>query len=129
VPSFVLLWHELSDGSGRPSHYDLMLEGDGVLSTWAIDSLPTPGTTLAAMQLADHRLAYLQYEGEIRGGRGTVVRKDAGTYRTLKKSTERWQLAIEGSLLQGHLTLERQADQRWTVSLSAEADFSAGNSS
>jgi hypothetical protein len=36
--------------------------------------------TVDAQRIADHRLAYLEYEGPISGGRGTVRRLDGGSY-------------------------------------------------
>src|SRR4051794_23553598 len=64
MPRFVLLRHETPAGSERPTHFDLMLEHNGVLRTWALSGLPAAGEPLLAEQLPDHRLAYLDYEGE-----------------------------------------------------------------
>jgi len=57
-------------------HYDLMvaLPGEERLVTWRVFSEPGswaehPPT---AERIADHRWAYLKYEGEISGGRGNV---------------------------------------------------------
>ena len=129
VPNFVLLWHTMPPDAERRSHFDLMLEEEGVLRTWAIEAEPSPQQTLAALQLPDHRVAYLEYEGKISGGRGHVARKDAGTYRTLNKSANKWELQVAGTRLRGRILLEQQADQRWTLSLSTAADFSEGSSS
>jgi hypothetical protein len=129
VPNFVLLRHTMPLGSERPSHFDLMLEDAGVLRTWAMEAEPSLYQTLVATQLPDHRLAYLEYEGEISSDRGSVLRSDSGTYRTLDKSPGRWEIQIAGTRLRGRLLLEQQADQRWTLSLSTAADFSEGASS
>ena len=37
---FVLLYHDCPNDHPRPSHYDLMLEANGALRTWAIAALP-----------------------------------------------------------------------------------------
>ncbi len=42
-----------------------------------------PGRELAARALGDHRLMYLEYEGDISGQRGRVRRVDSGTYRAI----------------------------------------------
>src|SRR5262249_5609576 len=67
MPRFVLLEH-----TWNGVHWDLMLERDGVLRTWAIDAPVVSGRDLPARSLGDHRLVYLDYEGEISGGRGRV---------------------------------------------------------
>jgi hypothetical protein len=61
-------------------HWDLMLEDGNVLRTWRLLQVPAAGRTAKAEQLADHRLAYLDYEGPVSGGRGNVARWDHGTY-------------------------------------------------
>ena len=69
MPRFVVLEHD------HPAlHWDLMLEGDGVLRTWRLDAPPEPGKTVRATSSFDHRLIYLDYEGPISGGRGCVCR-------------------------------------------------------
>ena len=84
MPRFVLLRHDCPPDYERPSHWDLMLESDGVLRTWRLAALPqTPPDSMEAEELADHRLAYLEYEGPVGGERGTVSRVDAGTFETL----------------------------------------------
>ena len=79
MPRFVIQ-HHLRDAGDE--HWDLMLEVGGTLWTW---SLPCPPAALPAMaqQLTDHRLDYLEYEGEISGGRGRVAIHDAGLYEWL----------------------------------------------
>ena len=78
---FVLLRHEYPLGHERTSHWDLMLEQDGKLLTWALSKSLQPGTTIAAQQLPDHRIEYLDYEGPVSRGRGSVSRVLKGNYR------------------------------------------------
>lgn len=82
---YVVLFHE---GFGQP-HFDLMFEtapGSDLL-TWRSDSWPLkPQTTLTPIDL--HRRAYLDYEGEISGGRGNVRRIHAGTFELLQNNVE-----------------------------------------
>ena len=75
MPRFVILEHRW-DGV----HWDVMLESGDALRTWAVDAPIASGVLLPARALADHRLAYLDYEGPISGDRGTVRRLDRGTY-------------------------------------------------
>jgi hypothetical protein len=78
----VLLRHDLPDGS---SHFDWLLERPGYSSllTFRVQERidrPGPGPGgFAATRLADHRLAYLTYEGPISDGRGSVTRVAAGS--------------------------------------------------
>jgi hypothetical protein len=62
-------------------HWDFMVElvPGAALRTWAIDGLPLEGVELPARGLPDHRREYLDFEGAISGGRGTVRRWDEGT--------------------------------------------------
>jgi hypothetical protein len=75
MPRYVILTHD------HPFlHWDLMLEDGGVLRTWRLLEEPTIGLTVRTEKLADHRIAYLDYEGPVSGGRGVVGRWDHGTY-------------------------------------------------
>lgn len=74
----VLLEHRLPDGSW---HYDWMIERpEGGLATFRVTTrIDQPGgTAFRAERLADHRAAYLTYEGEVSGGRGWVRRLAVG---------------------------------------------------
>jgi hypothetical protein len=81
VPT-VLLRHELPDGSW---HVDWMIANDpagaGPLLTFRPAGLIhelEAGQSIEAEQLPDHRSAYLEYEGELSGGRGRVTRAARG---------------------------------------------------
>jgi len=100
MPRFVLLEH-LWDGV----HWDFMLERGEILRTWAIDAPIVSGRDLPARALGDHRRIYLEYEGEISGGRGRVRRLDSGTYRAVDWSADRVQIEVAGSQLAGELEL------------------------
>lgn len=77
---WVLLRHELPDGTW---HYDWMIEQEGSERLVCfrvmvrVDEL-TPGARFEGERLADHRRAYLDFEGEISGGRGRVTRVAVG---------------------------------------------------
>ena len=113
--AFVILAHT---GHGA-EHYDLMLERAGALATWQLTCLPAslePGRALPARKLPDHRTAYLDYEGPVRGGRGSVRRAAGGTYEALLVEPDCWviRLASEGGALM--LELRRAGSGgRWTV--------------
>jgi hypothetical protein len=121
MPRFVILLHETPAGYVRATHFDLMLQHAGSLRTWALDAMPAIGKTATAERLPDHRLAYLDFEGPIAGGRGTVRRVAAGEYETAEERAGCLVVQVRGAKLQGTLTLEEVAgsNQRWRVSLAA----------
>src|SRR5262249_52501240 len=61
-------------------HWDLMLGAGEVLRTWRLAAPPRAGERTKAQPSFDHRRLYLDYEGPISGGRGTVKVWDRGTY-------------------------------------------------
>jgi hypothetical protein len=99
---FVLLEHNWNG-----VHWDFMLEDGDVLRTWAIDEPIVSGRDLRARALGEHRKIYLDYEGEIAGGRGYVRRIDEGTFRVLVWSREHVRARVSGAQLVGEVDLRR----------------------
>jgi hypothetical protein len=96
----------LSEHATTPLHWDLFLEVGSSLRTWSLASAPGPGDfCIEALEHFDHRLAYLDYEGEVSGGRGTVKRLDTGTYEATW-GPARIELRLAGALLNGNFLLE-----------------------
>jgi hypothetical protein len=105
VPRFVVLEHTGTPTYKPGIHWDLMLEVGESLRTWELNEVPTPGATVLAAPLPDHRPDYLQYEGPISGERGTVRRFDCGTYETVGENQVELEVRLEGERLQGRLHL------------------------
>lgn len=106
MPRFVLLEHRWNG-----LHWDFMLEdgAGGALRTWAIDAEIVPGVDLPARALVYHRAAYLDYEGEVSGGRGTVRRLDRGAYEPVDWGDDLVRVRLNGSQLEGTVVLRRVA--------------------
>lgn len=134
---FVLLHHECPHGKPRPSHGDLMLEAEGGLLTWALAELPcdwraaataqdeggrprlaiASTNSVSAERLANHRLAYLDYEGPLGGDRGCVTRLDRGEVVPVSATADRWQGDLCGQVLAGRILLKRTGGSRlWQLS-------------
>jgi hypothetical protein len=124
MPRFVVLRHEMPPDSGSPVHWDFMLEDGESLLTWAIDELPRTDRAIAARRLADHRLAYLTYEGPVSNNRGRVTQADAGSFDWLERCENRWRVRLDGVGLRGVVTLAAEAcegdpaAQFWALSFS-----------
>ena len=117
MPRFALLIHD----SPRGLHYDLLLESGDVLRTWALPHLPAPGVETECEALADHRPVYLDYEGPISGGRGTVTRWDRGTFRVEAWTDGEIAIELSGEKLAGRIELRRVTEQArgWRLVLRA----------
>src|SRR6187200_503692 len=88
APAFVIQRHD-----ARRLHYDLRLERDGALASWAVPKgLPLEaGERHLAVHVEDHPLDYGSFEGEIPKGQygaGTVEIWDRGTYELLEEKQD-----------------------------------------
>ena len=86
-------------------HWDLRLEADGVLKSWAVTKGPSPdpGIKRLAVRTEDHPLAYAEFEGTIPEGEyggGTVMLWDKGSWAPIPGKS--WKDIDKGHL---HFTL------------------------
>ncbi len=98
-----------------------MIEDGATLATWQFDGSPTllaPGAELPCIRLAPHRSAYLDYEGPVSGGRGTVTRVAAGTCVFLSATTH-WAFTLHSPALSGRFELRHLAGSAWVLTISA----------
>jgi hypothetical protein len=104
---FVILLHETPPDSDRTTHWDLMLDTGDALRTWALSQEPRIGAPISAEVLPDHRSEYLDYEGPVSRGRGTVTRWDAGHYSIEQETAAYLHLRLDGARLQCQAKLRR----------------------
>ena len=103
----------------RRLHYDLRLEMNGVLKSWAIPKTPPTekGIKRLAVQVEDHPLEYANFEGTIPEGQygaGTVEIWDKGQYVLKEKDEDKLVFEIKGSRLRGDYCLVRfKGKENW----------------
>ncbi len=91
-------------------HWDLRLEMDGVLKSWAVPKEPSAkkGIKRLAIQVEDHDLAYANFEGIIPEGNygaGKVEIWDNGKYELIEKSDKEIEFELYGKKLKGKYVL------------------------
>ena len=98
-----------------------MLETGPVLATWALQLPPDSPGPIPAEALSDHRPAYLDYEGPISGGRGSVTRWDQGSYQLQHHGPSERVALLAGEKLHGRATLRQSPERpdRWQFSFEA----------
>ncbi|MFP4434206.1 MAG: hypothetical protein ACLFTN_07035 [Phycisphaerae bacterium] len=108
-----------------PTHYDLMIEDGPALATWQFADPPTDapaGRPMDCRRIADHRPAYLTYEGPISGGRGAVRILDGGPCEVVAKGPTRWRVRFGGKRLAGPCELRRDGQDGWAFVREAGAN-------
>jgi DNA ligase D-like protein (predicted 3'-phosphoesterase) len=98
-------------------HFDLRLEMDGVLKSWAIPKEPptSPIVKRLAVQVEDHPIEYASFEGAIPEGEygaGTVEIWDKGTYKLIDRKEDKLIVEIDGAKLSGVYVLVRFKDKK-----------------
>ncbi len=100
----------IQEHSATRLHWDLRLEHDGALASWAIpNGLPwAPGDNRLAVHTEDHPIEYLDFHGEIpKGsyGAGTMTIWDRGTFEVLKWADDKVEVELQGERVTGGFAL------------------------
>ena len=128
-------------------HYDVRLEIDGVLVSWAVPKGPTldPSARRLAMRTEDHPIEYFDFEGVIPGGQygaGDVIVWDWGTYEPEAETPDppvalrrgEIKFVMHGEKVRGRFTIIRtdnrgsanEERERWLLIHKRDADAVAG---
>ncbi len=108
-PRFVVQRHDASS-----LHFDVRLEIDGVLVSWAVPKGPSldPSDKRLARRTEDHALDYADFEGRIEQGygAGTVIVWDTGPFDNLTEKDGE-QVPLAQALAHGHLKVDLHGEK------------------
>jgi bifunctional non-homologous end joining protein LigD len=130
MPVFVIHEHH-----AKKLHFDLRLEIDTVLKSWAVPKGPSmnPGDKRLAIKVEDHPLAYASFTGLIPDGMygaGAVVIWDKGTYEILGGTLRQGKLDLffRGGKIKGAFALIRMSGKEKEWLFMKKRDEHADNS-
>jgi DNA ligase D-like protein (predicted 3'-phosphoesterase) len=107
-------------------HFDLRLEFDGVLKSWAVPKglSDEPGVKRLAVEVPDHALSYAPFEGTIPEGNygaGKVSIWDRGTFEAKEHTKDKVVVDVRGQKMKGvyHMVRTRMGDdpRNWLIFL------------
>jgi DNA ligase D-like protein (predicted 3'-phosphoesterase) len=115
MPRFVVQLHDATT-----LHFDLRIESDGVLRSWAVPRGPSldPGVRRLAVPVDDHSMAAGEFEGlhaESARGSGAVIIWDEGTAQVLRHEPDHLSFSLHGHKLIGRFGLTRTGERRWLL--------------
>jgi len=110
----------IQEHDARRLHWDLRLERDGTLASWALPrGIPEhPDENRLAVRTEDHPLQYLEFHGEIPKGEygaGAMTIWDSGTYGAEKFSADEVIATFHGERIHGRYALFRTRENDWMI--------------
>jgi DNA ligase D-like protein (predicted ligase)/DNA ligase D-like protein (predicted polymerase)/DNA ligase D-like protein (predicted 3'-phosphoesterase) len=113
--SFVIHRHHASH-----LHYDLRLEQDGVLKSWAVPRglPPYPGVKRLAVQTEDHPMQYLTFDGQIPKGQygaGEMWIYAIGKYQITKDKKDGFYFRLSSKEISGEYRIYKIKPKEWLL--------------
>jgi bifunctional non-homologous end joining protein LigD len=110
----------VQEHSARAMHWDLRLEHEGTLASWAVPrGIPhDPKRNNLAVRTEDHPLEYLDFHGDIPEGEygaGTMRIWDRGTFELHKFRDDEVMVTFHGERLEGRYVLFRTDGKNWMI--------------
>jgi DNA ligase D-like protein (predicted ligase)/DNA ligase D-like protein (predicted 3'-phosphoesterase) len=101
-------------------HYDLRLEQEGVLKSWAVPKglPPRPGVKRLAVATEDHPLSYLGFEGTIPKGEygaGPVWVFATGKYEIIKEKKDSFHFRLHSRVVDSEFILIHTKEKDWLL--------------
>ncbi len=101
-------------------HYDLRLEENGTLRSWAVPRglPPRPGIKRLAVQVEDHPIEYLTFEGTIPKGQyggGNMWRYALGKYEKTKDKKNGFYFRLDSPELSGEYRMHKMKGNEWLL--------------
>ena len=101
-------------------HYDLRLEKDGVLKSWAVPKglPPAPGIKRLAVQTEDHPMEYLKFEGTIPKGQyggGDMWVYASGKYEITKDKKDGFYFRLHSPAVSGEYRIYKIKEKDWLL--------------
>ena len=101
-------------------HYDLRLEKGGVLKSWAVPKglPPRPGIMRLAVNVEDHPLEYIHFEGAIPQGEyggGMMWKFAQGRYEITKEKKDGFYFRLQSPELNGEYRMHHTKDNQWLL--------------
>jgi bifunctional non-homologous end joining protein LigD len=101
-------------------HYDLRLEQDGVLKSWAVPKglPPYPGVKRLAVQTEDHPMEYLTFDGRIPKGQygaGEMWIYALGKYQITKDKKDGFYFRLSSKEISGEYRIHKMKEKEWLL--------------
>jgi bifunctional non-homologous end joining protein LigD len=101
-------------------HYDLRLEKDGVLKSWAVPRglPPNPGVKRLAVQTEDHPMEYLTFDGKIPKGQygaGEMWIYALGKYQITKDKKDGFYFKLNSKEVTGEYRIHKMKEKEWLL--------------